>query len=1070
MRTQSLPLIHCHCPGCQQVLEVDGAWAGQQTSCPTCGESFIVPTAAPVPARLPSPGTPPDVRIRKSGSGRFFIFLLLLVILGGGTYEYACLSTKQSPQAMWQQLTTYAQNHLHPAPAPAPIVTKAPPAPAPVPPAPKPPEPPKPSIVLIPESTAPLDPLGWLAANASKSPVTVTLLQDTTFPIIYQGHAAGSGTVYGGSAVQVVSIDLKEQKVTLAYAGYGNSTLSLPISSTDLAQHASQLVAKAKADAAAAELAQAAPAPVPSASAVSAPSLPAPRPVRVEGFVHPGIGLSLADLGAIKANLGKEPWASGYAQLKNDGRSSLDYKELGPFDFVNRNYYGDNSHGWEWKTDMQAVYNLARMWYFTGDANYAQKAHDILLSWATTQKAFNGIESSFDVGDYAYRFAGGAEILRTTWPGWTQEDTDTVKSYFGNVLFPGVPSPATTGSQGMEQFAAAVAVTAFDDDQEKFNQVLNGFLNDADSGLADTYANGEVGDMGRDQGHATLYLCNLAWIAEVFWSQGIDVYSSRNNRIFACSEYYSRFHLPGPTPPPYVQLGAPFWGIFSQISGDPRSPRSSGMPFDIIHGAALRKGMKLPWSDLYHRDLSVDEDSFMFRKPVDTSTAVPAVAQPDPPTESLTTGLTGSNLNGCVPVGSTSYSSGHWTLSGGYNGNDPWDLGTAEDTVHFAHTQITGDFTLVARVDSVSSVGADNAKAGIMLRDSLHHPSIRAWVALNPRQWAERAIMGWSSLPYGGNAAAMGCPVSQLPYWVKMVRSGKRLSLFTSPNGGDWSPFLVADFEHLPDTVYAGLFDCSFVNGALNTAVFSNVRLTGGDGGEALQPPPAPFAIYAAPGDNCVPLHWNEAFAATAYNVKRAAAHDGPYALIATVTNTSYTDTTAKNGTTYYYVVTAANSAGESGPSGKDSVTPQVSLVDVAVGGTVSASVNDTTYGHPAANAFDLNPGTKWMAGTKAWLEYDLGTDAPPTIVAYAITSSEDVPGRDPADWEFQGSQDGASWTTLDTRTGQSFPYRQQTRTFTLDQPANYSHYRLNITANSGDPSSIQLSELALLAPASSVH
>ncbi len=110
---------------------------------------------------------------------------------------------------------------------------------------------------------------------------------------------------------------------------------------------------------------------------------------------------------------------------------------------------------------MQAVYNLARMWYFTGDSSYARKSHDILLSWAVTQKHYDGIEAAFDIGDYAYRFAGGADILRGTWPGWTQEDTATVKNYFGTVLCSGVPAPAITGSQGMEQLMGAVAVAAF---------------------------------------------------------------------------------------------------------------------------------------------------------------------------------------------------------------------------------------------------------------------------------------------------------------------------------------------------------------------------------------------------------------------------------------------------------------------------------------------------------------------------------------------------------------------------------------------------------------------------------
>ena len=62
---------------------------------------------------------------------------------------------------------------------------------------------------------------------------------------------------------------------------------------------------------------------------------------------------------------------------------------------------------------------------------------------------------------------------------------------------------------------------------------------------------------------------------------------------------------------------------------------------------------------------------------------------------------------------------------------------------------------------------------------------------------------------------------------------------------------------------------------------------------------------------------------ATRYIVKRATTSGGPYATIApNVKGAGYTDMTALNGTTYYYVVSAANSLGESGNSNEASATP----------------------------------------------------------------------------------------------------------------------------------------------------
>ena len=72
-------------------------------------------------------------------------------------------------------------------------------------------------------------------------------------------------------------------------------------------------------------------------------------------------------------------------------------------------------------------------------------------------------------------------------------------------------------------------------------------------------------------------------------------------------------------------------------------------------------------------------------------------------------------------------------------------------------------------------------------------------------------------------------------------------------------------------------------------------------------------------------LTWNAVSGATSYKVYRATSQNGTYSLLGTVTTTSYTNTGAKAGTTYYYKVKAVNSAGESAysnvVSGKTTVT-----------------------------------------------------------------------------------------------------------------------------------------------------
>ncbi|MEU8819804.1 ThuA domain-containing protein [Actinoplanes sp. NPDC048796] len=108
----------------------------------------------------------------------------------------------------------------------------------------------------------------------------------------------------------------------------------------------------------------------------------------------------------------------------------------------------------------------------------------------------------------------------------------------------------------------------------------------------------------------------------------------------------------------------------------------------------------------------------------------------------------------------------------------------------------------------------------------------------------------------------------------------------------------------------------------------------------------------------------------------------------------------------------------------------------------------------------DGDANTKWLTRTATgWVVYELAS--PAKITGYALTSANDFDGRDPRDWTLQGSADGSAWTDLDRRTGQTFPERFQTRRFGIANPADFTFYRLNITANSGEPL-IQLADLRL--------
>jgi len=85
--------------------------------------------------------------------------------------------------------------------------------------------------------------------------------------------------------------------------------------------------------------------------------------------------------------------------------------------------------------------------------------------------------------------------------------------------------------------------------------------------------------------------------------------------------------------------------------------------------------------------------------------------------------------------------------------------------------------------------------------------------------------------------------------------------------------------------------------------------------------PMAPTGLSAIAGNGQAGLTWNPSLGAASYNVQRATTSGGE-TIITNVSGTNYTDTGLINGTTYYYVVSAVDSAGAGANSSEASVTP----------------------------------------------------------------------------------------------------------------------------------------------------
>lgn len=106
--------------------------------------------------------------------------------------------------------------------------------------------------------------------------------------------------------------------------------------------------------------------------------------------------------------------------------------------------------------------------------------------------------------------------------------------------------------------------------------------------------------------------------------------------------------------------------------------------------------------------------------------------------------------------------------------------------------------------------------------------------------------------------------------------------------------------------------------------------------------------------------------------------------------------------------------------------TPELQLSEFAIltgttrltGMTISATNNSSPTGEEPDKAGDNNTATKWLNnnGTPSSLVYDFTTAVSAT--GYRWATGNDATNRDPISWTVDGSNDGSSWTTLDTITG----------------------------------------------------
>jgi hypothetical protein len=314
-----------------------------------------------------------------------------------------------------------------------------------------------------------------------------------------------------------------------------------------------------------------------------------------------------------------EPWSSAWTELQKEPHSQITWTPHAVADWdANKDPYMDG--------DALAAYSQALQWALTGKQEHADKAIEILNAWSSTLQTIHGNRSQDMVvsGWNGCKLANAAELLRTFTPvggqpsGWKQEDIQRFTKMLG-ILTNDMKDFKSTfnGNWDAGMMNSLMCIAVFTDDQDLFNKVTDHFAGkypDAntprDKGHLAVYIepSGQCEESGRDQGHTQMGLGEYVSVCEVAWKQGVDLYSTENNRLLIGLEYTAKYMLGNdvpfavlPTHPEWPTISAKNRGVFSPIYEAPYQHyfyrKGLDMPYTkqvIFNTAAMRITDKTP--------------------------------------------------------------------------------------------------------------------------------------------------------------------------------------------------------------------------------------------------------------------------------------------------------------------------------------------------------------------------------------------------------------------------------------------------------------------------------------------
>ncbi|MDA1358380.1 RICIN domain-containing protein [Glycomyces luteolus] len=283
-------------------------------------------------------------------------------------------------------------------------------------------------------------------------------------------------------------------------------------------------------------------------------------PVTAQAFAHPGALHTQADLDRMKAKVGAgaQPWKAGWDKLVANAHSQSTWTPQ-PVEEIVRGSTDKPQNYWLLYNDAHAAYQNALRWHISGSTAHRDAAVRICNAWSQTLKSiyWPPSDSRLASGIYGYQFANAGELVRGA-PGFDlgrfQQMMKTVFYELNSdflIRHNGTCNTHYWANWDLCNMASILAIGILCDDQAMIDEAVDYFHNGAGAGSINNaipFVYNDIGlaqwqESGRDQAHSIMGVGLMGALMEMAWSQGIDLYSARDNAFAKAAEYVARYNL-----------------------------------------------------------------------------------------------------------------------------------------------------------------------------------------------------------------------------------------------------------------------------------------------------------------------------------------------------------------------------------------------------------------------------------------------------------------------------------------------------------------------------------------------